>query len=106
MGDSDRAAIRTYGATAVRYATGGGHGRIAAMTLEAGGPDACALDVTDGTLSFRSGTVMGRGPITACVRVVCQRGSARITDSLIADHAHSLHRDTRRHATICVFESD
>jgi parallel beta-helix repeat protein len=111
MGDSDRAVIRTYDATAVRYASGGGHGRIAAMTLEAGGPDACALDVTDGTLSLRSCAITGRGPITACVRVrgdavamidnnhiadgegvgilVCQRGSARITDNLIAGHAHS-----------------
>jgi parallel beta-helix repeat protein len=111
MADNERAVVRTEGNTAITYAAGGGHARLAALTIEASGEAACAIDVTDGTLTIRSCRITGRGPIEACVRVggngratidnnrivdgegsgvlVCEGGQVWITDNLISGHAHS-----------------
>jgi F-box protein 11 len=109
--DADRAIVRTQDSTAVTYRSGAGHGRIATMSIEGGGPSMCALDIVEGRVSVRGCTVSGRAPLEACVRIrgngdatlhanvirdsdgvgvlVCEHGDARISANLITRHSHS-----------------
>jgi parallel beta-helix repeat protein len=109
--EANRAVVSTADATAITYEAEGGHGRIATLNIEAAGEHACAIDVTDGTVTVRSCHITGHGPIKACVRVggdgmaridgnhitdtegvgvlICEQADARLTDNLIEGHGYS-----------------